>query len=50
MKINGVEFGPNDIFILYPYEVSIAEFLTDVTIVIIRDNSDPKDKYEIEIK
>jgi mannose-6-phosphate isomerase-like protein (cupin superfamily) len=50
MTINGEEFGPNDIFILYPYEISQAEFLTDVTIVIIRDKSDPSDKFEVNIK
>ena len=48
VKINEQIFGPDDIFILYPYEVSIAEFLTDVTIVIIRDRSDPTDKYLIK--
>jgi hypothetical protein len=49
MTINGIEFGPGDIFVLYPYEVSQAEFLTDVTIVIVRDKSNPKDKYEFNI-
>jgi hypothetical protein len=49
MKINGEEFGPGDIFILYPYEVSQAEFLTDVTIVIVRDKSDSSDKYEFNV-
>lgn len=49
MKINDTEFGPGDIFVLYPYEVSIAEFITDVTIVIIRDHSDPADKYLLNI-
>jgi len=47
VKINDEIFGPDDIFILHPYEVSIAEFLTDVTVVIIRDRSDPADKYLI---
>ena len=49
MKINGEEFGPGDIFVLYPQEVSQAEFITDVTIVIVRDRSDPSDKYEFNI-
>jgi quercetin dioxygenase-like cupin family protein len=49
MKINGEEFGPGDIFVLHPYEVSQAEFITDVTIVIVRDKSDPLDKYEFTI-
>jgi oxalate decarboxylase/phosphoglucose isomerase-like protein (cupin superfamily) len=50
MTINGEEFGPGDIFILYPYEVSQAVFLTDVTVVIVRDKSDPQDKYNFDIK
>jgi hypothetical protein len=49
MKINGQEFGPGDIFVLYPYEVSQAEFLTDVTIVIVRNKSNPLDKFEFQI-
>jgi hypothetical protein len=50
VRINDQVFGPGDVFVLYPYEVSQAEFITDVTIVIIRDHSDPNDKYEFEIK
>lgn len=49
IKVNNEEFTSGDIFVLYPYEVSQVEFLTDVTIVIIRDRSDPMDKYEFEI-
>jgi mannose-6-phosphate isomerase-like protein (cupin superfamily) len=49
MTINGEEFGPGDIFVLHPYEVSQAEFITDVTVVIVRDRSDPSDKYEFDI-
>lgn len=49
MTINGQEFGPGDIFVLHPYEVSQAEFITDVTVVIVRDRSDPLDKYEFDI-
>jgi mannose-6-phosphate isomerase-like protein (cupin superfamily) len=47
--INNKEFGPGDIFVLYPYEISQVEFLTDVTIVIVRDKSDPSDKFEFQI-
>lgn len=50
MIINGEKFYPNDIFVLYPYEVSQAEFLTDVTVVIIRDKSNPADKFSFDIK
>jgi mannose-6-phosphate isomerase-like protein (cupin superfamily) len=49
MTINGEEFGPGDIFVLHPYEVSQAEFITDVTVIIVRDRSDPSDKYEFDI-
>lgn len=50
MSINGEIFESGDIFVLYPYEVSQAEFLTDVTIVIVRDKSDPSDKFSFVIK
>lgn len=49
IKINGTEFGPGDIFILYPYEVSQVEYLTDVELVVVRDISDPNDKYKFDI-
>jgi len=49
MLINGEKFGPGDIFVLYPYEVSQAKFLTDVTVVIVRDKSDTSDKYSFNI-
>ena len=42
-------FCPNDIFILYPYEISQVEYLTDVEIVVVRDLSDPTDKYKFDI-
>jgi hypothetical protein len=48
VKINGDIFNAGDIFVLYPYEVSQAEFLTDVKILIVRDKSDPSDKYLIK--
>lgn len=50
IKINDQVFGPGDIFVLAPYEVSQAEFLTDVKLIVVRDISDPTDKYNIEIK
>jgi hypothetical protein len=49
VKINGEVFNEGDIFVLYPYEVSQAEFLTDVKILVVRDRSDPEDKYPFEI-
>lgn len=49
VKINGEVFNNGDIFVLYPYEVSQAEFITDVKILVIRDKSDPLDKYSFEI-
>lgn len=49
IKINNQIFGPGDIFVLEPYEVSQAEFLTDVKLIIVRNISDPNDKYNIEI-
>lgn len=49
IKINGQEFGPGEIFVLEPYEVSQVEYLTDVKLVVVRDLSDPNDKFEINI-
>jgi hypothetical protein len=49
ISINGQNFGPGDIFVIYPYEVSQVEFLTDVTLVVVRDNSNPLDKFEFQI-
>jgi|TARA_B110000305_G_scaffold237867_1_gene302082 hypothetical protein len=49
IKINGTEFGPNDIFTLHPYEVSIVEYLTDVELVVVRNLSDTEDKYSVDI-
>jgi quercetin dioxygenase-like cupin family protein len=48
--INGKTFGPGDIFVFEPYEVSQVRYLTDVKLIVVRDISDPNDKYEIEIK
>lgn len=49
IKINDKVFVPGDIFVLEPYEVSQCEYLTDVKLVVIRDRSDPTDKFEIQI-
>ena len=49
IKINDEVFGPGEIFVLYPYEVSQCEYLTDVKLVVVRNMSDPNDKFEIEI-
>lgn len=45
VKINNQVYHKDDIFVLYPYEVSIAEFLTDVKILVVRNGSDPTDKF-----
>jgi hypothetical protein len=47
--INGKKFIKDDIFVFEPYEVSQVEYLTDVELVVVRNISDPTDKYEIEI-
>lgn len=49
IKVNDEEFNSGDIFVLYPYEVSQVEFLTDVIIVVVRDKSDPLDKFPFDI-
>jgi len=50
LLLNGNEFGPGEIFVLEPYEISQVEYLTDVKLIVVRDISDPNDKYEVEIK
>ena len=50
LKLNGEVFEPGDIFILYPYEVSQVEYLTDVELTVVRDISDTDDKYMFDIK
>lgn len=50
IKINGEFFESEDVFVIYPYEVSQAEFLTDVTIVVVRDKSKPFDKFNFVIE
>ena len=49
IKINDIIFKKGDIFILKPFELSIAEFITDVELVVVRDISDPADKYNVAI-
>ena len=49
VMINGSVFNKDDIFILYPYEVSIVEYLTDVRICVVRNKSIPTDKYKVDI-
>tara|TARA_B100000989_G_scaffold290181_1_gene262978 strand:+ start:1339 stop:1668 length:330 start_codon:yes stop_codon:yes gene_type:complete len=50
LKLNDEVFEPGDIFILYPYEVSQVEYLTDVELTVVRNISDPDDKYMFDIK
>ena len=50
VKINGEIFSEGDIFILYPYEVSQVEYLTDVELTVVRDICDTDDKYMFDIK
>jgi hypothetical protein len=49
VKINGEIFNENEIFVLSPYEVSQAEFITDVKILVVRDKSNPQDKYPFTV-
>lgn len=49
VMINDTVFNKDDIFILYPYEVSIVEYLTDVRICVVRNKSIPTDKYKVDI-
>lgn len=49
IKINDSIFISGDIFVLYPYEISQCEYLTDVKLVVVRDRSDPLDKFEVQI-
>lgn len=50
MIVNGNQFHEGDIFVLYPYEISQVEYLTDVKVLVIRNGSDPTDKYECIVK
>jgi len=49
VKINGEVFRAGDIFVLEPYEISQCEYLTDVKLVVVRNLSDPNDKFEVQI-
>jgi len=49
IKINGEIFKTGDIFVLEPYEISQCEYLTDVKLVVVRNLSDPNDKFEVQI-
>lgn len=49
IKINDKTFGPGEIFVLEPFEVSQCEYLTDVKLVVVRNISDPNDKFEFNI-
>jgi hypothetical protein len=49
IKINDQIFAANDIFVLYPYEISQVQYLTDVALVVIRNKSDPNDKFLVDI-
>lgn len=47
MIINGVEFGPGDIYMSEPGEEYHAEYLEDTKVVAIKFPSIPSDKYLI---
>ena len=47
MIINGVEFGPGDIYISEPGEEYHAEYLEDTKVVAVKFPSVPTDKYYI---
>ena len=49
IQINDQVFVPNDIFVLYPYEISQVKYLTDVVLVVIRNLSDPADKFLVNV-
>lgn len=49
IRINGRTFVAGDIFVLEPYEISQCEYITDTKLVVVRSQSDPTDKYEIQI-
>jgi hypothetical protein len=45
MIVRGEEFGPGDIYVLYPGEISQMEYLEDSTVVAVKTPSRPKDKH-----
>ena len=47
MIINGVEFGPGDIYVSEPGEEYRAQYLEDTKVVAIKFPSIPSDKYYI---
>jgi quercetin dioxygenase-like cupin family protein len=47
MVVNGRELSTGDIFIFEPYVVSEAEFIEDTDLIVVRDSSNPTDKYGV---
>ena len=47
MLINGVEFGPGDIYVSEPGEPYHAQYLEDTSVVAVKFPSMPSDKYYI---
>ena len=45
MIINGKELSSGDIFVFEPYTVSEGEYLEDTDLIVVRDASNPGDKY-----
>ncbi len=50
IEVNGRNFEEGDIFIIEPYEVSIARVITDCKLIVIKSPSVPSDKVIIELK
>jgi hypothetical protein len=49
MVIQGKYLVSGDIFIIYPYEISDPEFITDCSIVIVKTISNKIDKYKLNL-
>lgn len=45
IKMNGIEYGPDDVVVMEPGESTDFEALTDATTVAFRNGSFPGDKY-----
>ena len=45
VAIYDIELGPGDIFVYDPYEISNCTFIEDTKIIVVRDSSNPKDKF-----
>ena len=45
MVVNGEVLTAGDIFVFEPYVVSESEFLEDTDLIVVRDSSNPNDKY-----